>query len=57
MKETVKCDGCGQDSKSEKKPPHWYSRSDSDGTQYACSRACIDKIAKETGKTRVIMPW
>lgn len=39
------------------KPPLWYQRRDKDGTQIACSRACIDIIAAATGKTRVILPW
>lgn len=55
--ETVKCDGCGVDSGETEKPPLWYSRKDADGTQTACSRACIDTIAAATGKTRVILPW
>jgi hypothetical protein len=38
------------------KPRDWFSRSDDDGTQVACSRECIDKIAEKTGKTRVILP-
>lgn len=41
----------------EGKPGHWYQRTDKDGTQFACSRACIDIIAAATGKTRVILPW
>jgi hypothetical protein len=57
------CDGCKKqeegyfvDSRAIK-PDKWYSRSDKEGTQIACSRECIDKIAKETNKTRVIMPF
>jgi len=38
------------------KPSSWYERTDDDGTQTACSRACIDKIAEETGKTGVVLP-
>ena len=65
---TVKCDGCGKDSGNEideskenprtrAKPQLWYARRDSDGEQIACSRDCIDLIAKNTNKTRVILPW
>ena len=27
-----------------------------DGTQLACSRACIEKVAAATGKTSVVLP-
>ena len=58
--ETIHCQGCGADSGRtvvEGKPGHWYQRTDKDGTQFACSRACIDIIATATGKTRVSLPW
>lgn len=56
------CDGCG-----EKRPgayhhgswfkPHdWFERADDDGPQTACSRACVDRVAKKTGKHNVILP-
>ena len=51
------CDGCGTEEEGEDKPSKWYKRSDSDGVQLACSRDCIDIVAKASGKTRVIMPW
>lgn len=58
------CDGCGATATGEKwadrqwhKPRLWYQRSDADGDQLACSRDCIDVVAKETGKTRAIFPW
>lgn len=66
MTETVKCDGCGKDSgyvveqgqlRAHAKPSLWYARQDEDGEQIACSRACIDIIAKNTNKTSVILPW
>lgn len=38
------------------KPHHWFERSDEDGAQTACSRECIDTIAKKTGKTGVVLP-
>lgn len=38
------------------KPSSWYERSDEDGCQTACCRGCIDKVAKATGKTSVVMP-
>lgn len=56
------CDGCGVRKAGESnglnwfKPRDWFERSDKDGTQTACSRDCIDKIAEQTGKTSVILP-
>jgi hypothetical protein len=57
------CDGCGKRQKVEAlpggwfKPHNWYERQDTDGAQVACSRECIEKIAKETGKTNVVLPF
>jgi hypothetical protein len=66
MSATIKCDGCGKEvqmtfSKANPsagwlKPHHWYQRMDSDGPQDACSRECIEKIAKATGKTPLVLP-
>ena len=57
------CDGCGKREPAEQgrlgtwhKPRHWYERIDDDGIQTACSRECIDKIAKATGKTDLVRP-
>jgi hypothetical protein len=57
------CDGCGKEAPATYgvtgqafHPPSWFQRSDDDGPQHACCRKCIDKIAAETGKTRVILP-
>lgn len=57
------CDGCGKRAPMEKgalgtwhKPRHWYERSDDHGIQTACSRQCIEKIAKESGKTACVLP-
>ena len=57
------CDGCGKKKRGWanhsgdwQKPPLWFQRTDSDGTQVACSRACIETIAKKTGKTSVVLP-
>lgn len=56
------CDGCGKRVKATHnglrwlKPPSWFQRSDEDGPQDACSRECIEKIAKESGKTGVVLP-
>ena len=57
------CDGCGKRMPASHnargewiKPFHWYQRSDEDGIQDACSRECIDKISKKTGKTSVVLP-
>ena len=56
------CDGCGKRQSGSSnghnwfKPHDWFERSDKDGIQTACSRECIDKISKKTGKTKVIIP-
>lgn len=57
------CDGCGKRSPMYAgkdhhwhKPESWYERSDEKGIQTACSRECINKIAKETGSTRCVLP-
>ena len=57
------CDGCGKQEDGffsrhgdAFKPADWYARTDDDGTQLACSRPCIDKIAKASGKTSVVLP-
>ena len=54
----VICDGCGkrQQMKRFHKPYDWFSREDDDGVQLACSRPCINKAAKESGKTDVVLP-
>lgn len=58
------CDGCGKQEPAEHsstgggifKPRLWYGRKDADGEQLACSRECIEKVAKKTGKTSVVLP-
>lgn len=59
------CDGCGSRAKAVywprggpgwHKPPEWFTRQDDDGPQDACCRACIDKIAAKSGKTRCVLP-
>lgn len=59
------CDGCGKRANASvypkgelgyHKPPSWFQRQDDDGIQLACSRECIGKIAKESGKTRCVLP-
>ena len=59
------CDGCGKKARAVywgvsvdwHKPNKWFQRGDKDsGPEDACSRACIDRIAKKTGKNRLIMP-
>ncbi len=59
------CQGCGKRAPGEffahgdhnwHKPRSWFERSDDDGAQTACSRACIDSIASKTGKTSVVLP-
>lgn len=56
------CDGCGKEEPAVQyptgwsKPPSWFQRTDKDGTQDACSRECIKRIAERTGKTSVVLP-
>lgn len=56
------CDGCktrveGQFNGVEWLKPHsWFERSDHDGKQLACSRECIEVVAKNTGKTNLVLP-
>lgn len=57
------CDGCGKKSPGVDygrgvltKPHNWFARGDDDGTQHACSRQCIEKISKTTGKTGAVLP-
>jgi len=59
------CDGCGKRASAIAvkatgrwvKPDEWFERSDEDGIQTACSRACIKTIAEKTGKTKVVGPF
>ena len=60
------CDGCGKEAPAEYvrnggpgwfKPRSWFQRQDEDGPQDACSRECVEKIAKESGKTGVVLPF
>lgn len=56
------CDGCGKEAEGLCingdwcKPSSWYQRSDKDGGQLACSRECIESVAKKTGKTGLVLP-
>lgn len=59
------CDGCGKresavfypnGNRNWCKPERWFQRTDENGPQDACSRDCVDKIAKKSGKTGVILP-
>lgn len=57
------CDGCGKRQVVAGtrqgdffKPHDWYQRTDDDGTQTACSRECIEKVAAKSGKTAVVLP-
>lgn len=56
------CDGCGKEAPSENmphghfKPRSWFQRGDKDGTQDACCRECIEKIAAKSGKTGLVLP-
>ncbi len=62
MSAVIICDGCGvkapmyQRNGNWYKPHHWFERSDDDGIQTACSRPCIDEIAKKSGKSSVVLP-
>lgn len=57
------CDGCGKREPAANmphgffKPARWFERGDEHGTQVACSRECIAKIAQKTGKTAVVAPF
>ena len=57
-----KCDGCDKEVEGHSdqgrwyKPHDWFQRSDEDGAQVACSRDCIEKVAKKSGKTSVVLP-
>lgn len=56
-----RCDGCGQLQagfwqNGWNKPSKWFQRHDADGPQLACSRECIDRISKSSGKTSVVLP-
>lgn len=57
------CDGCGARASFGHfqggwfKPDAWYERSDKDGSQIACSRECVKRIAEKSGKTDVVMPF
>lgn len=60
---TFRCDGCGRTEPGYANrggswftPSHWYQRTDDDGTQIACSRACIELIATQSSKTGVVVP-
>ncbi len=57
------CDGCGRREPGQAnrfgdwfKPSHWFQRADADGTQTACSRECIEKVAAKSGKTSIVLP-
>jgi hypothetical protein len=55
------CQGCGKKEPGYymngwHKPHLWFERSDGDGAQTACSRECIDVIAKKSGKTGLVLP-
>lgn len=62
MAAEIICDGCGKRQPMHNnginwfKPGPWFERADKDGIQSACSRECIEKIVKETGKTSVVLP-
>lgn len=57
-----RCDGCGKRESGYfagydwHKPEHWFARSDREGAQLACSRACIEGVANASGKTGVVVP-
>lgn len=56
------CDGCGKNESAREieqdyhKPRDWLQREDEDGLQDACSRECIEVIAKATDKTAAVIP-
>ena len=62
MSAEIICDGCGKRAPMVTshgnwfKPWTWFERSDDDGIQSACSRECIEKVSKKTGKTGTVLP-
>lgn len=56
------CDGCGKEKNAVagrfgwSKPDNWFSRTDDDGPQDACSRECIQDVAEKTGKSDLVLP-
>ena len=55
----VICDGCGKRERVKRwgKPNNdWFEREDADGVQSACSRPCIEIVAKTSGKTGLVIP-
>jgi len=57
------CDACGRREPMHAsrrgdwlKPSLWYQRTDDDGTQLVCSRECVERLARVTGKTNVVLP-
>lgn len=57
------CDGCGKREVGKalrsggwSRPSDWYERTDEDGTQTACSRECIRRVAEKSGKTDLVLP-
>ena len=60
----IRCQGCGRigrmwcnDFGQWFDPRSWYSRRDDDGVQIACSRECIGKVSKASGKHDVVAPF
>lgn len=57
------CDGCGKRREADTGrfgyliPRGWFQRQDEDGIQIACSRECIEMIAKKTRKTNCVLPF
>ena len=57
------CGGCGKRERGVfaagrwYKPYFWFERGyDAGDVQIACSRECIEKIARKTGKTSIVKP-
>lgn len=57
------CDGCGKRAPAEPgvynwcKPEEWYQRGTGNAIQDACSRECIDRIARKTGVPGIVSPF
>ena len=61
---TFRCQGCGKTAPGVWrdpgwgwcKPAVWFQRSDDDGPQVVCSRACIERVSEKSGKAGLVLP-
>ena len=63
MPAIIICDNCGKKKKMTQfeggwlRPISWFSRSDKDGIQTACSKSCKKRIEIKTGRSDYLFPW